>query len=268
MTSQRQIDANRRNAQLSTGPRTPQGKAAVRYNGLSHGITARHAVLEGEDPADFEETIRAFEDDLQPAGPDESVLVHRIADCWWRLRRVRQSETDYFQLRVPLLQKDNKRFRALPPELRPSFIACCDVDGFPTLKNLSLLQTRLDRRSPNKSHRTWLTHDPRSLNRRRRNKHRIEKPKPTSRSLPLHPLPLNPNPRANEEQDLMVKVTGTLDGETIQVESLRIHRRCFGSAKICGSAASTLIATGRSRWVSRALYTTPMPPSPSFDSIR
>ena len=113
MTSQRQIDANRRNAQLSTGPRTPQGKAAVRYNGLRHGITARHAVLEGENPADFEETIRAFEDDLQPAGPDESVLVHRIADCWWRLRRVRQSETDYYQLRAPFLQKDNKRFRAL-----------------------------------------------------------------------------------------------------------------------------------------------------------
>jgi hypothetical protein len=145
MTNQRQIDANRRNAQLSTGPRTPQGKAAVRYNGLRHGITARHAVLEGENPADFEETIRAFEDDLQPAGPDESVLVHRIADCWWRLRRLRQSETDYYQLRAPILQKDDKRFRALSPELRPSFIACCDADGFPTLKNFSLLESRLER---------------------------------------------------------------------------------------------------------------------------
>ena len=42
MTNPRRIDANRPNAQLSTGPRTPQGKTAVRYNGLRHGITARH----------------------------------------------------------------------------------------------------------------------------------------------------------------------------------------------------------------------------------
>jgi hypothetical protein len=56
MTSQSRIDVNRRNAQLSTGPRTPQGKAAVRYNGLGHGLTARHAVLAGENPAAFEET--------------------------------------------------------------------------------------------------------------------------------------------------------------------------------------------------------------------
>ena len=144
MTNQSRIDANRRNAQLSTGPRTPQGKAAVRYNGLRHGITARHAVLAGEDPADFEETIRAFEDDLQPAGPDESVLVHRIADCWWRLRRLRQSETDYYQLRAPILQEYNTRFQALPPELRSSYIVCCDGDGFPTLKNFSLLEMRLE----------------------------------------------------------------------------------------------------------------------------
>ncbi len=45
MTSQRPIDAHRP---------LPQGKAAVRYNGLRHGITTRHAALEGEGPADFE----------------------------------------------------------------------------------------------------------------------------------------------------------------------------------------------------------------------
>ena len=48
MTNQRRIDANRPNAQLSTGPRAPQGKAAVRYNGLRHGITARHVFHELE----------------------------------------------------------------------------------------------------------------------------------------------------------------------------------------------------------------------------
>ncbi len=88
---------------------------------------------------------RPLPQDLQPAGPDESVLVHRIADCWWRLRRLRQSETDYYQLRASVLQEHNQRFQALPPEFRASFIACCDIDGFPTLQNLSLLETRLER---------------------------------------------------------------------------------------------------------------------------
>jgi hypothetical protein len=144
MTSQRRIDANRRNALLSTGPRTLQGKDAVRFNGLKHGLTARHAVLPGEDPAAFEETVRAFEDHLQPDGLGEFALVHRIADCWWRLRRLRQRETDYYQLRADALQQYSPRFRTLPPHLRPTFVACCDPQGSRALNNLSLLEMRIE----------------------------------------------------------------------------------------------------------------------------
>jgi hypothetical protein len=144
MTSQRRIDANRRNALLSTGPRTPHGKDVVRFNGLTHGLTARHAVLPGEDPAAFDETVRAFEDHLQPDGPGEFALVHRIADCWWRLRRLRQRETDYYELRADALQQYNDRFRTLPPHLRPTYIACCDDDGAKAFNNLSLLEMRLE----------------------------------------------------------------------------------------------------------------------------
>jgi len=38
MASQKQIDANRRNAERSTGPRTPEGKAIVKNNALKHGL--------------------------------------------------------------------------------------------------------------------------------------------------------------------------------------------------------------------------------------
>jgi hypothetical protein len=48
MLSQRQIDANRRNAQFSTGPRTPEGRAAVGLNALRHGLSAQTSVLPGE----------------------------------------------------------------------------------------------------------------------------------------------------------------------------------------------------------------------------
>jgi hypothetical protein len=39
------IEANRKNSLKSTGPKTPQGKAVVRYNALKHGILAREAVI-------------------------------------------------------------------------------------------------------------------------------------------------------------------------------------------------------------------------------
>jgi hypothetical protein len=52
MATRKQRAANRRNAQLSTGPKTPEGKAAVRLNALKHGLTAENAVIIGEEEAD------------------------------------------------------------------------------------------------------------------------------------------------------------------------------------------------------------------------
>ena len=50
MTTQAQIDANRRNAQLSTGPKTPEGKATSSQNATQHGLTSQRVVLPDEDP--------------------------------------------------------------------------------------------------------------------------------------------------------------------------------------------------------------------------
>jgi len=55
MISERQLNANRRNAQFSTGPRTPEGRAAVAHNALRHGLTPQTAVLPNEDPEEFGE---------------------------------------------------------------------------------------------------------------------------------------------------------------------------------------------------------------------
>jgi hypothetical protein len=53
MSSQRQIEANRKNAQLSTRPRNADGKARVASNALKHGLTARQIVLPHESSEDF-----------------------------------------------------------------------------------------------------------------------------------------------------------------------------------------------------------------------
>jgi hypothetical protein len=79
---------NRANSQHSTGPRTEAGKQRSSLNALSHGLTARTAVLPSEDPAAYEQHCRQFRDEYQPATPTESQLVQELADTSWRLNRI------------------------------------------------------------------------------------------------------------------------------------------------------------------------------------
>jgi hypothetical protein len=55
MTSERQKAANRANARHATGPKTPEGKAAIRLNARSHGLFVRDVVLPEEDADAFED---------------------------------------------------------------------------------------------------------------------------------------------------------------------------------------------------------------------
>lgn len=75
--------ANRRNAQLSTGPRTEEGKGRSRQNALKHGILASALLItagEGaEDPAQFNELLDGLRRDLAPVGTLEEMMVEKIA---------------------------------------------------------------------------------------------------------------------------------------------------------------------------------------------
>lgn len=95
--SLKKIEANRRNALQSTGPKTPEGKRAARWNALKQGILARELVIPAgagrENPAELENLLGRLRDDLQPRGVLEEILVEKIAVCYWRLRRVLRSES-------------------------------------------------------------------------------------------------------------------------------------------------------------------------------
>jgi hypothetical protein len=96
--SEKQQEANRRNAQHSTGPTTPEGKGAVRFNALTHGLRARSAVLPSESSEDFERLCAELEAEWQPQTRTEWLHLETIATSQWLLARVAQSENRIYQL--------------------------------------------------------------------------------------------------------------------------------------------------------------------------
>jgi hypothetical protein len=94
----RQLEANRANAQLSTGPRTPEGKAVSSRNALKTGLTGRTMVFSLEEGAWYELHLRRYEQDLAPQTHRERELVQRLADTEWRLNRIPVLEQGIYTL--------------------------------------------------------------------------------------------------------------------------------------------------------------------------
>jgi hypothetical protein len=94
MASEKQIEANRLNAEKSTGPKTAEGKAVAAQNSLRHGLRTRQIVCFDEKRADFESFYAGLVETLAPADAIEEQLVERVALCAWRLRRAVRVEAD------------------------------------------------------------------------------------------------------------------------------------------------------------------------------
>jgi len=86
--SDAQLAANRANAQHSTGPTSPEGKAKVCLNAVKTGLTGRTVLLSSEEAAPYQALLIEFEKALQPVGVEERALVQSIVDCRWRLDRI------------------------------------------------------------------------------------------------------------------------------------------------------------------------------------
>jgi len=97
MATKKQSQANQQNALKSTGPQTVEGKAAVRLNALTHGMTAKDRLLPDEDAAAFDVFAVSLREHFQPVGDMENLLVERLIFCLWRLRRVLVIEVGMLQ---------------------------------------------------------------------------------------------------------------------------------------------------------------------------
>lgn len=107
-TSRKKIEANRRNAQLSTGPKSLEGKKIVAGNARKHGLLANNVVIltgDGkEDQAEFDGLLFQLHEYYKPVGVAEDLLVQEIAVSYWRSARALRCERGEVTLgsRIPL----------------------------------------------------------------------------------------------------------------------------------------------------------------------
>ena len=96
MSSQKQIEANRRNAQKSTGPRTESGRRASGINAYKHGLTGQLFLMTAEEAEAHERYTASMLQDLKPVGAMEETLARSVADSHWRLNRAVIIENNIF----------------------------------------------------------------------------------------------------------------------------------------------------------------------------
>jgi hypothetical protein len=100
MTSLKQIEANRRNAENSTGPRSEAGKQRSSRNAVRHGLTAETVIEPLEDAEDYRAFEEAIAASFDPETAVERELILRLASLLWRLRRATSIETALFQIKI------------------------------------------------------------------------------------------------------------------------------------------------------------------------
>jgi len=97
MTTDKQIEANKKNAVMSTGAITDEGKAIVAQNAVKHGVFARDLIISSgdgrENEEEYKQLLHNLTESLNPSGQMEHLLVEKIAVDFWRLRRVLRFET-------------------------------------------------------------------------------------------------------------------------------------------------------------------------------
>src|SRR5580693_9211185 len=98
MISEKQLEANRRNALRSTGPKTTEGKSNSSRNNLRHGLTGHINILPTEDREAHAAFCNELHDRLKPETPIERQLAQSVAEDSWRLNRARAIENNMFAL--------------------------------------------------------------------------------------------------------------------------------------------------------------------------
>lgn len=143
MTSEAQLAANRNNAQLSTGPKTEEGKRRSALNACRHVLTGQVTAMTDEDRAAHDEFSAAMLKDLVPEGAVETQLAQRIATDSWRLNRISAIEENLFALGF---EEHGGKIETADPEVHAALTAAKTFHAeAKQLQLLSLYEQRLNR---------------------------------------------------------------------------------------------------------------------------
>jgi hypothetical protein len=141
MSTAAQQQANKENAQHSTGPRTDEGKQRSSLNALKHGLYATDPLIRGEDPDDFYKHGADLEFQLRPANAVEEDLVEQIIDITWRLKRCARIESAVINELYDTVAAQPQNHDKDPDQLLGKALAHSDA-----LSRHSRCETRLARR--------------------------------------------------------------------------------------------------------------------------
>ena len=118
MATAKQIAANRRNAQKSCGPKSPEMKAKVSQNALKHGLCAKFRVIgEAENQESFDLFLNQLMQDEQPVGQAEIELVVKMAEYTWLSKRALYMQSMCFVLEAKT--PEQKRSGQIPVGIDP-----------------------------------------------------------------------------------------------------------------------------------------------------
>ena len=98
MATSARIIANQKNAQLSTGPRTADGKSASSRNAIKHGLSSAFRVLAHEDQEEFDRLIEDLRAYHRPRDIHQRLLVDQIAKSQWLLARAQRLQAVAYDL--------------------------------------------------------------------------------------------------------------------------------------------------------------------------
>jgi hypothetical protein len=142
--AEKRAAANRENARKSTGPRTPEGKAASSQNRLAHGLCSSALILHGENPEEFDELRRQTHETFAPVTAEETLLADQLVEAAWRLNRARRVDSKSYEQLIIVNQIELRR--CSPNQQTPSAeasLATAFTDP-ETRKRLACLQRYLN----------------------------------------------------------------------------------------------------------------------------
>ncbi len=142
MSTSSQI-ANAANAQLSTGPRTEEGKRQSSQNARTHGLTAQHPVIPHEDRAAFDQLRAQLLAETKPQGTLQQIIFEELVHSAWNLRRVRAMEAELNASAPDALLIDDPHLKADGPTAKLDRLARhhtrIERDFFRALRELKAL---------------------------------------------------------------------------------------------------------------------------------